>query len=52
MPKRNPPPTEPKKTYSAPKLTNHGRITQLTTGGSGMMMEMGGMPAMQTMRFP
>ena len=29
-----------KKTYQRPQLTRHGKITALTTGGSGMMQEM------------
>jgi hypothetical protein len=37
---------EEKKEYSPPKLENHGRIERLTTGGSGMSVEMvGGMVA-------
>ncbi len=40
-----------RKSYKKPVLTNHGRITQLTTGGSGMMQEMAMMPNNPN-RFP
>ena len=38
--KQTPTNTHDRKPYSVPVLRNHGRITQLTTGGSTMNGEM------------
>jgi|GEM_PF-3934357 hypothetical protein len=39
-------PKPEKKAYKKPVLENHGRIVLLTTGGSGVQQEMGGMQPM------
>lgn len=42
-----------KRPYIRPLLKNHGRLKDLTTGGSGMQQEMLGMAmADQSTRFP
>lgn len=39
-----------KKAYKKPELRKHGRVSRITTGGSGTLQEMMMMTA--TMRFP
>ena len=40
--RENPPPSKKKKPYRIPQLTRHGKLVDLTTGGTGQAKETSG----------